>query len=250
MRRTWHFRPMPTWWSGRGGDGAINEVVHGLMTRDGARPAFATLPLGTINVLVLEFGLPCDVVGLARLLADGILIPVTVGRANGRHFLLTAGAGADAAAVKFLSPGLKKTFGLTAYYIALVLALIVEGNTVFDVEIDGATHRVSSVIVTNAARCAGDKVVAPDARLTVHDLHVLIGLRHGRWNLMSYGTAYMCGVLPSLRDVRIVPVQRLHIAAPSGKPVQLDGDNWLTTPVDIEVVDEPLMVALPSPMNG
>ena len=140
-----------------GGDGTINEVVHGLMTRDGPRPAFATLPLGTINVLALELGLP---------------------------------------------------------------------------------------------RYAGDKVVPPDARLTAHDLHVLIGLRHGRWNLMRYGAAYMRGVLPSLPDLRIVPVHRLGIAAPAGKPVQLDGDNRLTTPVDIEVVDEPLMVASVSPMNG
>lgn len=226
-----------------GGDGTINEVVHGLMTRGGARPAFATLPLGTINVLALELELPRDAAGLAGVLAEGPLIPVTVGRAKGRHFLLTAGAGADAAAVKFLSPGLKKLLGQTAYYIALVRALIAEGNTVFDVEIDGATHRVSSVIITNAARYAGDKVVAPDARLTARDLHVLIGLRHGRWNLMRYGAAYMRGVLPSLPDVRIVPVQRVRIAAPAGKAVQLDGDNRLTTPIDIEVVDDALMVA-------
>jgi len=226
-----------------GGDGTINEVVHGLMTRDGARPAFATLPLGTINVLALELELPREAAGLAGVLTDGPLIPVTVGRANGRHFLLTAGAGADAAAVKFLSPGLKKLLGQTAYYIALVRALIAEGDTVFDVEIDGTTHRVSSVIVTNAARYAGDKVVAPDARLTARDLHVLIGLRHGRWNLMRYGAAYMRGVLPHLPDVRIVPVQRVRIAAPVGKAVQLDGDNRLTTPVEIEVVADPLMVA-------
>jgi diacylglycerol kinase (ATP) len=220
------------------------------MTRDGARPAFATLPLRTINVLALELGLPRGVVGLAGVLADGPLILVTVGCANGPHFLLTAGARADAPAVKFLSPGLKKIFGQTAYYIALVRALIVEGNTVFDVEIDGATHPVSSVIVTNAARYAGDKVVAPDAPLTAHDLHVLIGLRHGRWNLMRYGAAYMRGVLPGLLDVRIVPVQWQRIAAPTGKPVQLDGDSRLITPVDIEVADEPLMVPSVSPVNG
>ena len=52
-----------------GGDGTINEVVHGLMTRDCARPAFATLPLGTINVLALELGLPRDVAGFAGVLA-------------------------------------------------------------------------------------------------------------------------------------------------------------------------------------
>lgn len=227
-----------------GGDGTINEVVHGLMGRYAAvRPAFATLPMGTINVLALELGLPRDAAGLAGVLADGPLIPVTVGRADGRHFVLTAGAGVDAAAVKFLSPGLKKLFGQTAYYIALVGALIVEGDTVFAVEIDGVTHRVSSVIVTNAARYAGDKIVAPDARLTGRDVHVLLGTRLGRWNLIRYGAAYLRGTLPTLPDVRIVPVQQLRIAGPAGKPVQLDGDNRLTTPVHIEIVETPLMVA-------
>ncbi|NQV82002.1 MAG: diacylglycerol kinase family lipid kinase [Alphaproteobacteria bacterium] len=227
-----------------GGDGTINEVVHGLMTRPlGARPAFATLPMGTINVLALELGLPRDAVGLAQVIAQGSLIAVTVGRANGRHFLLTAGAGVDAAAVRFLSPGMKRLFGQGAYYLALVRALIAEGNTVFTVEIDGETHRVSSVIVTNAARYAGDKVVAPDASLTGRDVHVLLGTKHGRWNLIRYGAAYMRGTLPTLPDVRIVPVQALRIAEPAGKPVQLDGDNRLVTPVNIEVVDAPLMVA-------
>lgn len=70
--------------------------------------------------------------------------------------------------------------GQASYYITLVRALIVEGNTVCDVEINGATHPVSLVMVTYAARYAGDKVVAQDARLTAQDLHVLIGLRHGR----------------------------------------------------------------------
>jgi hypothetical protein len=60
---------------------------------------------------------------------------------------------------------------------------------------------------------------------------------------MRYGAAYMRGVLPGLPDVRIIPVQRLRIAAPADKPVQLKGDNRLTTPVEIEVVNEPLMVA-------
>jgi diacylglycerol kinase family enzyme len=60
----------------------------------------------------------------------------------------------------------------------------------------------------------------------------------------------MRGVLPGLLDVRIVPVQWQRIAAPTGKPVQLDGDSRLITPVDIEVADEPLMVPSVSPVNG
>ncbi len=226
-----------------GGDGTINEVVHGLMTRkpDAVRPAFATLPLGTINVLALELGLPRDAAGLAAALAEGPVIPVAVGRANGRHFLLTAGAGVDAAAVRFLSPQLKRLIGQAAYHVALIRALIAEGGTVFEVEIGGETHFVSSVIVTNAARYAGDRVVAPAVRLSDDVVHVLLGLSHGRRHLIRYGVAYMRGTLPFQRDVKIVPARRLRIVGPAGKPVQLDGDNRLTTPVDIDVLDTPLM---------
>ena len=231
-----------------GGDGTVNETVHGLMTRpaESARPVFATLPLGTINVLALELGMPRDAEGLARMLLEGRDVSVAVGRANGRHFLLTAGAGADAAAVSFLSSRLKKLIGRLAYYWALVQALATEGGAVFTVEIDGQSYQVSSVIVTNASRYAGDKVVAPAMQLSDPVVHVLLGLSHGRRHLIRYGIAYMRGKLPFLPDVRIVPASRMRIAAPAGKPVQLDGDNRLTTPVDITVVDERLTVLAPA----
>ncbi len=231
-----------------GGDGTVNEVVHGLMTRgdDGTRPAFATLPLGTINVLALELGLPRTATELAATLLNGPEIQVPVGWANGRHFLLTAGAGADAAAVSFLSSQLKKIIGRGAYYLALMHALATEGGEVFTVEIGDRSYQVSSVIVTNASRYAGDKVVAPSLRLTDDVMHVLLGLSHGRRHLVRYGLAYMRGTLPFQSDVQVVPTRQLRIAAPAGKPVQLDGDNRLITPVDITVAKETLAVVAPS----
>jgi YegS/Rv2252/BmrU family lipid kinase len=233
-----------------GGDGTVGEVVHGLMTRpDGDTPDFATIPLGTINVLALETGLPKTPAQLAGVLAEGPASQLTVGRANGRYFLLTAGAGTDAAAVGFLSPTLKKFLGQGAYYIALVQALIREGNTVYDVVLDAGegeqTFTVSSVIVTNASRYGGPKVIAPEARLDDGKLHVLLGMSHGRWNLTRYALAYMRGKLFTLPDVRIVPVTKLRVAAPAGKPVQFDGDVVLSLPIDIEVAPQRLGVIVP-----
>jgi diacylglycerol kinase (ATP) len=140
-------------------------------------------------------------------------------------------------------------FGQGAYYYAMIRALITEGNTVFEmeVEVDGVWQKfkVSSVIVTNATRFGGPHVVAPDARLDDGMLHVLLGMKHGRWNLMRYGAAYLRGKLFTLPDVRIITALRLRILSPIGKPVQLDGDNVLTLPVEISVAKETLGVICP-----
>lgn len=229
-----------------GGDGTVGEVAHGLFELPlEDRPAFATIPLGTVNVLAVELGLPTDGAALARVLANGPLRGITVGVADGRRFVLTAGAGVDAAAVRFLSPWLKRLIGQYAYYVALVLALAREGGTVFDVEVGGEVHRVSSVIVTNASRYGGEKVVSPEARLEAGDLHVLLGTRHGRWNLIRYGMAFMVGRLYALPDVEIIPAREIRILTPAGKPVQIDGDNVAATPIVVSVAPEKLMVVMP-----
>ena len=229
-----------------GGDGTLGEVAHGLCLHEGERPALAMVPLGTINVFAMEVGTPKKAADIARMLAEGPLIETTLGTAGGRHFVTTAGAGVDAAAVGFLSARLKKLVGELAYYIALVRALISEGGTVFEVEVEGETYRVSSLIVTNASRYASERVLVADAHITDDTLHVLLGMRHGRWNLMRYGLAFTRGKLATLPDVHIVPMRRLTIRSPSGKPVQLDGDNIASVPVEISVAPERLQVVVPA----
>lgn len=137
-----------------------------------------------------------------------------------------------------LSARAKKIFGELAYYIALVRALISEGGTV--------SFRVSSVIITNASRYAGEKVVAPDARITDDTLHVLLAMGHGRWNLIRYGIAFVRGKMATLPDINIVPFRRMTIRSPSGKLVQLDGDNLASVPVEIIVAPEKLQVVVPA----
>ena len=228
-----------------GGDGTLGEVAHGLCLRQGERPALAMVPLGTINVFALEINTPKKPADIARMLAEGPLVETTLGTANGRHFATTAGAGVDAAAVGVLSARLKKLVGELAYYIALVRALISEGGTVFEVEVEGEAYRVSSLIVTNASRYASDRVMVTDARITDDTLHVLLGMKHGRWNLMRYGLAFMRGKLATLPDVHVMPMRQLTIRAPHGKPVQLDGDNIASVPVEISVAPERLQLVVP-----
>jgi diacylglycerol kinase family enzyme len=234
-----------------GGDGTVNEVLCGLLDGAAAQggifqgPVFATFPFGTVNVLALEIGLEPKPGAMAAMIAKGRIIEATVGRVEDRRFLLCVGAGLDSAAVKYLKPWLKSLIGRGAYFVALLLALIRDGSTVFEVEVDGQRHRASTVIVTTCSRFAGPHVVAPEARLDDGTLHVLLGLRMGRWNLMRYGIAYARGRIPFLDDVLVQPVQSLRILEPQGYAVQVDGDLRARLPVEVVAEEARLRLLVP-----
>ena len=232
-----------------GGDGTLNEVVNGLCDdgrEGGRRPALATVPLGTVNVLAWELGLKVRARAIAEAIAAGPRQQVQLGLAGGRRFLLTAGVGVDAAAVARLSPALKRLLGRGAYMVAAARALVAEGGTVFEAVVDGERYAASSVVITHASRYASPRIAAPGASLTDPHLHALVSLGHGRRTLMRYALAWARGRLPEQADIRILKAHTIEITGPAGKPVQLDGDNHLQTPVTITLDPRPPELIVPT----
>ncbi len=109
-----------------GGDGSINEVVNGVMSRDGAgpardgpggddagrggdgsyggRPLIAVIPGGGANVLARALGLPVDAAAAIRrvreVIAAGRYRTIGLGLAADRYFTFSAGLGMDAETVR------------------------------------------------------------------------------------------------------------------------------------------------------
>ena len=85
-----------------GGDGSINEVVNGVMGRDG-QPLIAVIPGGGANVLARGLGLPLDAAaairGLREAIAAGRHRTIGLGLAGDRYFTFSAGLGMDAEVV-------------------------------------------------------------------------------------------------------------------------------------------------------
>jgi diacylglycerol kinase family enzyme len=91
-----------------GGDGAVNEVVNGLLTYDDEptedradqRPALAVVPGGSTNVFARALGLPgewSECTGIIlEALREGRTRRVGMGRADQRYFTFCAGLGIDA----------------------------------------------------------------------------------------------------------------------------------------------------------
>jgi diacylglycerol kinase family enzyme len=110
-----------------GGDGSINEVVNGVMSREGAgpggdgagpggdgagpggdgasggRPLIAVVPGGGANVLARALGLPVDAAAAIRrvreVIAAGRYRTIGLGLAGDRYFTFSAGLGFDAEVV-------------------------------------------------------------------------------------------------------------------------------------------------------
>jgi diacylglycerol kinase family enzyme len=96
-----------------GGDGSVNEVVNGVMSRgqpggDGTAgrepPLIAVIPGGGANVLARGLGLPVDAAAAIRrvreVIAAGRYRTIGLGLAGDRYFTFSAGLGMDAEVVR------------------------------------------------------------------------------------------------------------------------------------------------------
>ena len=73
-----------------GGDGTVNAVASRLLDRD---TTLGVLPLGTLNHFARDIGIPADLDGAARVIAQGHRVATDVGEVNGRYFLNNSSLG-------------------------------------------------------------------------------------------------------------------------------------------------------------
>ncbi|MTJ82640.1 MAG: diacylglycerol kinase family lipid kinase [Telmatospirillum sp.] len=228
-----------------GGDGTINEVANGLVAAPFPVPPLAIIPLGTANVLAQEIGLRGRAATIAAAITDGVRLPVHLGRANGRHFIMMAGVGFDAHVVSNIDLALKRHTGKIAYVVETLSQALRYGFPVCRVSIDGQQHHARSVVVCNGRHYGGPFVAAPDADLGTPSFEVCL-FEHGGWpHVLRYGVALVLGRLWALPDVRILPAKRLVIDGAAGLPVQGDGDIIASLPVSIEIADRTLDLIVP-----
>src|SRR6266487_1062226 len=91
-----------------GGDGTLNEVLHGLMDLStAARPVLGMMPLGTANDFATGCGIPRDPEQALALCMEGTGVPVDVGKANEHWFLNAASIGFGAEITATTPPELK-----------------------------------------------------------------------------------------------------------------------------------------------
>jgi len=230
-----------------GGDGTLNEVVHGLMDLSQvARPVLGVVPLGTANDFATGCGIPLDPEKALALCMEGDGVPVDVGKANEHWFLNAASVGFGAEVTATTPPELKRLLGPAAYAVmGAILAINVHQYhgrlTLPDREITGSGP---VGIVGNGRQTGGGVQVAPRARLDDGLLDVLI-VRHIPAIALPTAARELQELSPDGEYISYWQTPWVQVYPEEAIPVNLDGEPVRFSIVRYEAVPRAIRLIVP-----
>lgn len=213
-----------------GGDGTVSRVVQKLAHTG---TALGILPGGTANNFATALKLPMDLPSAIRILEEGVVREIDLGKARGRYFTESAGVGLFADILAAYGKGTNKSFFRGVYAMLRVFCSMKTHR--IRLAIDGKVHTERAVMcaIANSFRMAEGIAVAPDAKLTDGQLNVVIIGDLKRSELLPYYRAFRAQTQQSLPKVSTVRAREVHINGPSNMNVHLDDQVVGTTPIDI-----------------
>jgi lipid kinase YegS len=230
-----------------GGDGTLNEVLHGLMdlSKD-KRPVLGIVPLGTANDFAAGCGIPRDPAKALALSMKGEAVPIDVGKANDHWFINAASSGFGAAITATTSPELKRLLGPAAYTVmGAILAINLhhyQGKLILpDREIIGSGP---VAIVGNGRQTGGGIQVAPRASIDDGLLDVLVVRQISPTALLA--AARELQQLPADGEyISYWQTPWLEVHSGEAIPVNLDGEPLSFSTVRYEVVPKAIQLIVP-----
>src|SRR5213594_3269128 len=230
-----------------GGDGTLNEVVHGLMELSTtARPPLGVVPLGTANDFATACGIPHDPEEALALCMEGKAAPIDIGKANEHWFLNAASIGFGAEITATTPPELKNLLGPVAYGVmGAILAMNVHHYrgtlSLPDREITGSGPMA---IVGNGRQAGGGLQVTPRARvddglldvLSVRDIPALALLAAAR---------ELQELSPDGEYINYWQTPWAEVHTEEAIPVNLDGEPLRFSSVRYEAVPKAIRLIVP-----
>jgi len=259
-----------------GGDGTINEVANGLVNTDAA---LGVLPVGTTNSWALQMGIPAlnpmlpgiqavkliaaleeriarplpanyyrkVLLDAARVLVEGRTVAVDMGELSGRHFLMWAGMGFDAAIAQSIPLKEKRALGSWAYVLPTIESAYRYSGTDVCLNLDGMVVNVSTplIVVSNIQLYGG--MIPIGAKACVNDARLDVCIFKGGGFLTFVQHAMKVLSHRHLQDPKVEYYQCREIVIESAHPlpVHVDGEPFTKTPVAIHTVPSSLKVIVP-----
>lgn len=211
-----------------GGDGTVSALVN-------ERPStpITVLRTGTENLAARHFQLGGDPGRLAAIIAAGRAVPVDLGLANGRRFLLMAGFGFDGDVVT-RHHGVRTASGSVrpthrAAYVEPILRSSFTyrfPSVAVHVEDPGAEETLvgTTVFAFNLPRYALNLPFAPSARQDDGLLDLVVFRDPGPFQALYYLWRVVLGTHLKLSGVYHRRVSRVSLSSRGTVPVQIDGD--------------------------
>lgn len=205
-----------------GGDGTVNEIGSALA---GTETAMGIIPCGSGNGLARHLGIPVDVEGSVRVLAEDHIIEADYATGNDVPFFCTCGMGFDAA-VSQRAAGEKKR-GLAMYLRNAATEFINYSPNDYVIECNGQelTRHAFIVAVCNASQYGNNAFIAPQASLTDGLLDVMVVRSRNVLEHAIVGMDMLTGMLGKNTMVDSFRTNHLKITRSQPGPVHFDGDS-------------------------
>jgi diacylglycerol kinase (ATP) len=228
-----------------GGDGTVNEVINGLS--DPKRIPILHLPTGTANQLARSLDLPFDPYELANILEHGSIRRIDMGLVENHRFLLLVSSGFDARVAREVKKSRNDTLGYAGYVVPILRACASHRAHQLHVIIDDKqTIPGCNVMVLKVRQYGGVLVFAEEARLDSGHFEVCI-FQQGSIPWMSlYAVAGLVGKATELPGVIRVRARMVRIESEDPIPVEIDGDHFGITPVNIQMQPSVVPVIVPN----
>jgi diacylglycerol kinase (ATP) len=228
---------------GVGGDGLINQVANELV---GSDVALGIIPAGVGNDLARGLGIPLDLAGACRVIAQGATRTIDVAQAGERYFFSVAvlgfGAEVNRRANQF------RRFRVNAVYTFLTITTMFSYEPLtFTVNYDGYERRCVSwmMAVGNTWSSARGMALVPAARPDDGLLHACIINGMGRWELLYTFPRVFKGRHIYHTGIDTIRGREISVSAEGPCDIYADGEYFGSLPVVLKAVPQALKVMLP-----
>lgn len=215
-----------------GGDGSIGETINGAaQTWDGKSPfpvTIGVMPLGTANDLVDNIGLPTDIEGAAKVIANGKTVNIDLGKCNEKYFINNSAAGLEPY-VTIKQEKITWISDIPRYLVAAVMGIMDKPNWNAKIEWDGGSYEgpLTLASVGNGRRTGGVFYMTPhadpfDGKLTL--MHGYRDTRMGMFQALPHAMKSGDGNLIEVDGVYEVDCTYVNIHLDHPSPAHTDGE--------------------------
>ncbi len=237
-----------------GGDGTVNEVVNGLIESHTTTP-LVIIGAGTTNDFAAAMELPKRPADICEMIKNRYTVKADVGKMNNKYFLNVAAGGLLSEVAHKVTSDLKTSFGKLAYYIAGMkdLSSLKLDTVPLKFELDNGETFTSDVflfVIANTRCVGGFNRIAPKAMINDGKFDLCIIKKVEPLDVIPLAFKIQAGnhLSSPLIDyyqsssIRITPMSQ----EAENFPVDYDGENGGTVPIDITTYKEAINLIVPT----
>lgn len=203
-----------------GGDGTINEVIHGIAEQE-FRPQIGIIPTGTTNDFARALMIPRDTKKAVDIILNDKTMLLDVGKINDQYFMNIAGGGELTELTYDVPIKMKAMLGQLAYYVKGIEMLPSLKPMKTKIEYDGnvVDEDIMLFLVTNTNSVGGFEKLAPDAKVNDGYFHIIILRKVNLADFIRIATLALRGthiddkdiIYTRAKNIKVTPAERMQL---------------------------------------